>query len=96
MIVRRIPKEEEAGFCHSCHNRAELEVIFGEKRVPLRLCLRDGRYLGAVILSRVDEAVKGIPIPKPGERIRPEKFAPGPGAPGWKKNRDDTGGKVIK
>jgi hypothetical protein len=86
--IRRIPKEEQAGFCHSCHNRAELEVSFSEKRPLLRLCHRDGRYMAGVILSRIEEAEKGIPIPKPGERIRTERFAPGPGSP-QRKDRDD-------
>jgi hypothetical protein len=70
MKIRRIPKEENAGFCHDCHSRAELEYDFGGKRPPLRLCLRDGRYLGQVTLSRIGEAEAGIPIPAKGERVR--------------------------
>jgi hypothetical protein len=70
MKIRRIPKEEDAGFCHDCHSRAELEVNFGAKRPLLRLCMRDGRYLGQVIISRIGEHEAGIPIPRPGERVR--------------------------
>jgi hypothetical protein len=40
--VRRIPKTETLGYCHS---RAENEITFGQHRPPLRLCLRDARYL---------------------------------------------------
>jgi hypothetical protein len=74
MKIRRIPKDEDAGLCHSCHSRAELEVEFGSKRPLLRLCHRDGRYLGGVILSRIGEAEQGLPIPKPGERIPSQRL----------------------
>lgn len=70
MKIRRIPREEQAGPCHDCHSRAELEVNFGGTRPLLRLCMRDGRYLGQVILSRIGEHEAGIPIPRPGERVR--------------------------
>jgi hypothetical protein len=70
MKIRRIPKEEDAGRCHDCHSRAELEVDFGGKRPILRLCMRDGRYLGQVILSRIGEHEQGVPIPARGTRVR--------------------------
>lgn len=74
MTIRRIPKEEHAGMCNDCHNRAELEINFGQKRPAMFLCNRCGRYLGGVILSRIGEAERGIPIPKPGTRIRQEDY----------------------
>jgi hypothetical protein len=69
MKIRRIPREENAGLCHDCHSRAELEVDFGVRRPRLRLCMRDGRYLGQVVLSRIGEHEAGVPIPAPGVRV---------------------------
>jgi hypothetical protein len=74
MKIRRIPKEENVGFCHDCHNRAQLEVTFGSKRSSLRLSMRHGRYLGGVILSRIGEHEAGIPIPRPGERVPAQEW----------------------
>ena len=69
MKIRRIPKDEEnRGYCHDCHSRAEIEATFGGKRPALRLCLHDARYMGGVLTSRVAEADAGVPIPKAGER----------------------------
>jgi hypothetical protein len=74
MKIRRIPKDEpNRGFCHDCHNRAELEITLGGRhRPPLRLCLRDARHMGQVVLARIDDDEKGLPIPP--ERERPENF----------------------
>jgi hypothetical protein len=75
MKIRRIPKDElDRGFCHDCHSPAELEVNFGSKRPVLRLCMRDARYMGGVVLSRVGEHEQGLPIPKPGERINSQEL----------------------
>jgi hypothetical protein len=63
MKIRRIPKEEDGGLCHDCHSKAGLEISFGGKRPVLRLCYRDGRYLGGVILSRIGEHEQGVRIP---------------------------------
>lgn len=70
MKIRRIPKEEDAGHCHDCHSKADLEYDFGALRPKLRLCYRDGRYLGQVTLSRIGEHEAGIPIPAKGTRVR--------------------------
>ena len=68
MKIRRIPKEENRGYCHDCHSTAAIEITFGSKRPALRLCLHDARYLGGVVNSRIAEEEAGVPIPKPGER----------------------------
>ena len=63
MRIKRIPKDEHRP-CHDCHNRAEIEVTFGQQRPTLRLCLRDARYLSGFMARRVAEAEADLPIPK--------------------------------
>lgn len=69
MRIGRIPNPNVAVLCDDCHNRAELEINFGQKRPLMLLCFRCGRYLAGVVQSRIGEAERGIPIPKPGTRI---------------------------
>jgi hypothetical protein len=51
--------------CHICHNRAIIEVTFGEKRPALRLCARDTKYLADFLNRRLEEHLAGKPIPVP-------------------------------
>jgi hypothetical protein len=65
MRVGRIPPDETKGFCHGCHNRAVIEVVFGAPRPNLRLCGKCSKYLSDFLARRVAEHNAGTPIPTP-------------------------------
>ena len=63
MKMRRISRDEPRGFCFDCHNRAEIEVNFGPHRPPLRVCMRDARYLSGFMARLIRDHDDGKPIP---------------------------------
>lgn len=63
MKIRRIPKNEQRGHCHDCHNRAELEFDFGKYRELLRLCYRDAKYMIGFAQRLIDDEERGDPVP---------------------------------
>jgi hypothetical protein len=65
MKVGRIPPGEERGTCHSCHNRAIIEVELGTQRPILRLCAKCTKYLGDFLHRRLAEYEARAPIPTP-------------------------------
>ena len=59
MKIRRILKTEILGYCHGCHSRAAVEILFSSLRPPLRLCERDTRHLTKILAARLHNDIGG-------------------------------------